>query len=201
MIFIIAFLGAITPGPDIILVLRMALKDGFLNAFYTLCGIASGWIIFLTILYFGFAHIIKGDIAQIILGFCGGIYLIYLSYLLFSVKTNDIDLEGKKLKLDNKGKKNIYLKGLLVNLSNPKAIIFFSAIIAPYMDRSPIINLILLFCGLSSAFLMVIMIAIYFRGFITNKLFNIIDKVCSIVFLGFGIVLLIMAFKKIGIII
>lgn len=193
MIFIIAFLGAITPGPDILLVLRVALRNGFLESFKTLLGIASGWIIYLALLYFGLSAFLKGDIMQILLGVGGGIYLLYLSYLLFRVKLNDIDLHSSK-------KMGGYLKGLIINLSNPKAIIFFSIIIAPYMDRNPLFNLALLFAGLVSAFLLVIVLASKFRFLITNKLFYIIDKLCSIAFFGFGVGLIIMAFKKLGVI-
>lgn len=192
MIFLIAFLGAITPGPDILLVLRVALKYGFLEAVKTLLGIASGWVIYLALLYFGFSHILKGDIIQALLGFGGGIYLLYLSYLLFRVKLNEIDLNSSK-------KTGGYLKGLIINLSNPKAIIFFSIIVAPYMDKNLLINLSLLFAGLASSFLLVILIASYFRFLITNKLFYAIDKLCSITFFGFGIALIFMALNKVGI--
>lgn len=191
MIFFIAFLGAIAPGPDILLVLRVALKDGFWASFRTFCGIATGWLIYLAILYLGFAHILKGDLAQIILGLFGGIYLFYLAFLLFCAKPNDINFSQKK---GTDG----YLKGLIINISNPKAIIFFSVIVAPFMDKNLALNLVALFAGLCSAFLSVMIVASFFRHLITNKLFDIIDKLCAVVFVGFGIALFAMAFKKVN---
>ena len=168
LIFFIAFLGAITPGPDILLVLRTALKHGFWASFRTLCGIATGWLIYLSVLYFGFAHILKGDLAQIALGILGGIYLFYLAFLLFRAKPNNIDFDlpkdldksqqdSRESSADSKhdsheSRTGGYLKGLIINLSNPKAIIFFSVIVAPYMDKSTLLNLLLLFAGLNSAF-------------------------------------------------
>ena len=197
MIFFIAFLVAITPGPDILLTLRTALKHGFFASFRTLCGIATGWLIYLVVLYFGFAHILKGDLAQIALGIFGGIYLFYLAFLLFRTKQNDIDFSDSSHESNSrKSRTGGYLKGLIINLSNPKAIIFFSVIVAPFMEKNLALNLILLFLGLNSAFLSVMIVASYFRHLITNKLFDIIDKLCAVVFAGFGIALFAMAFQK-----
>lgn len=199
MIFFIAFLVAITPGPDILLALRTALKHGFFASFRTLCGIATGWLIYLAVLYFGFAHILKGDLAQIALGIFGGIYLFYLAFLLFRTKQNDIDFSDSSYESNSrKSRTGGYLKGLIINLSNPKAIIFFSVIVAPFMEKNLALNLILLFLGLNSAFLSVMIVASYFRHLITNKLFDIIDKLCAVVFAGFGIALFAMAFQKVG---
>ena len=197
MIFFIAFLVAITPGPDILLTLRTALKHGFFASFRTLCGIATGWLIYLAVLYFGFAHILKGDLAQIALGIFGGIYLFYLAFLLFRTKQNDIDFSDSSYESNSrKSRTGGYLKGLIINLSNPKAIIFFSVIVAPFMEKNLAFNLVLLFLGLNSAFLSVMIVASYFRHLITNKLFDIIDKLCAVVFAGFGIALFAMAFQK-----
>lgn len=197
MIFFIAFLVAITPGPDILLTLRTALKHGFFASFRTLCGIATGWLIYLAVLYFGFAHILKGDLAQIVLGIFGGIYLFYLAFLLFRTKQNDIDFSDSSYESNSrKSRTGGYLKGLIINLSNPKAIIFFSVIVAPFMEKNLALNLVLLFLGLNSAFLSVMIVASYFRHLITNKLFDIIDKLCAVVFVGFGITLFAMAFQK-----
>lgn len=188
---------AITPGPDILLTLRTALKHGFFASFRTLCGIATGWLIYLAVLYFGFAHILKGDLAQIALGIFGGIYLFYLAFLLFRTKQNDIDFSDSSHESNSrKSHTGGYLKGLIINLSNPKAIIFFSVIVAPFMEKNLALNLVLLFLGLNSAFLSVMIVASYFRHLITNKLFDIIDKLCAVVFVGFGIALFAMAFQK-----
>ena len=196
MIFFIAFVGAITPGPDILLVLRETLKNGFFAGFKTLCGIATGWIIYISILYFGFAHLVSGDLAQFVLSLAGGIYLLYLSFLLFRTKMSNIDFSPQaELKLDST---NLYLKGLIINLSNPKAILFFTAIVAPYIDKSPALYFTLLFLGLNAGFLSVMSVAHFARRLITNRLFYIIDKICAMVFLAFGGGLLALSIEKWG---
>ena len=187
MIFLIAFIGAITPGPDILLIIQTTLRFGFKKAFITLLGIASGWIFYLSILYFGFINFFASNFIQIILSIFGIIYLLYLSFLLATNK-NNLDFRDSKIVSG-------YKKGLFINLSNPKAILFFSVVISPYMDKNIIFNLGLLFLGLFCAFLFVIVIALYFRRFITNKLFNIIDKICAFIFLVFVGILSIRLFR------
>lgn len=181
-----AFLGAITPGPDILLVLQTTLKCGAKRAIITLVGIATGWMIYLGILYFGFAKLFQSDVAQILLSLFGAMYLFYLSYLLLSKPQNNLEFNDSEIKASGG-----YLKGLIINLSNPKAILFFGVIVAPFMDKNLLLNLVILFCGLSSAFILVILIASFFRRFVTNKLFNIIDKICGFVFIIFAILLIV----------
>lgn len=188
MIFIVAFIGAITPGPDILLIIQTTLRYGFKKALITLFGIASGWIFYLAILYFGFAKIFTSNIAQIILSVFGIFYLSYLSFMLYKKPANNLKFKDSKVVSG-------YKKGLFINLSNPKAILFFSVVVLPYMDNNMIFNLMLLFFGLFSAFLFVVLIASYFRRFVTNKLFNIIDKICVFIFLVFVVILIVKLFR------
>ncbi len=188
MIFIVAFIGAITPGPDMLLIIQTTLKYGLKQALMTLLGISTGCIFYLFILYFGFAKIFTSNIAQILLSVFGIIYLSYLSFILYKKPSNDLEFRDSRVI-------GGYKKGLLVNLSNPKAILFFSVVVLPYMDNNMIFNLMLLFFGLFSAFLFVVLIASYFRRFVTNKLFNIIDKICAFIFLVFVVILIVKLFR------
>ncbi|RAX55215.1 hypothetical protein CCY99_00515 [Helicobacter sp. 16-1353] len=223
MIFIIAFLGAITPGPDILLVLQTTLRCGFKRAIITLLGIATGWIFYLTIVYFGFTKFFRTDLAQILLSAFGAVYLGYLAFLLLKKSGNKLDLDDKSSELGKSMESSVessesakplestesskstkskeadnlsdtnpsggYLKGLFVNLSNPKAILFFGVLYAPFMGKNLLSSLVLLFLGLVSAFMLVIIIGSFARKFITNHLFDIIDKVCGVVFLIFSLLL------------
>lgn len=186
-LFLLAFIGAITPGPDILLVMRNTLLFGFMQGVKILSGIASGWIVYLAVLYFGFGYLFNGKIAQIALSTLGAIYLAYIAFMLFKKSATHIDmLDSNKLR----DKPDTYLKALIINLSNPKAILFFSVIVAPFIESNPLISLSVLFCGLSSAFFSVILLATFFRNLICDKVFHIIDKICSILFACFAILLL-----------
>ena len=80
MLFLLGFTTALIPGPDILFVLRITLNLGFKQGFLGFLGIFSGWLVFLSLIFFWFSSFIQGDIIQASLSFFGGIYLIYISY-------------------------------------------------------------------------------------------------------------------------
>lgn len=88
------------------------------------------------------------------------------------------------------------LKGLLINLSNPKAILFFAIIIAPFMNQHLELSLLVLLCGLFLAFIIVIVLGVFFKKIINNALFDKIDKICGIIFIFFGILLLFSSYQS-----
>ncbi len=195
-LFIVGLVGALTPGPDILFVLRNTINFDAKAGFFSLCGISCGWLIFISLLYFGFAHLINGALPQGILSFIGGFYLFYISFLLFKKPKNAIDFNKN---ISQKAKAIFYdfiLKGFLLNLSNPKAILFFAVIIAPFMNHHLELSLLVLLCGLFSAFILVIILGVFCRKFINNTLFDRIDKVCGIVFILFGILLFISSYQS-----
>ncbi|MWV61852.1 LysE family transporter [Helicobacter saguini] len=211
-LFLVAFVGAVTPGPDILLVINSTLKSGVLAGLKALAGIATGWLIFLSVIYFGLSFIFSGEIMQVILSLVGGAYLLYISILLAKSKQEKViesvtldsmqNLDSKKtiessiLNSKNINNPNFYIRGFIVNISNPKAILFFSVIIAPYMQGGDILlSLIVLFFSLASGFLGVIILCAFFRKFINDRIFFIIDKVCGVIFFLFSIYLFINAFN------
>lgn len=192
LLFVLGFTAALIPGPDILYVLRNTLALGFKQGVISLLGIFSGWLIFLGLIYLGFTSYFNSPFIQVILSSIGGIYLIYLAYLLFKKGKNHINFSQSQQKSFS-----LYLKGLLINLSNPKAILFFATIISPFIQNNLEVSFIVLLSALSLAFFSVILVGTFFRRFITNTLFDKIDKICSIIFLCFGIWLLYSSFQTI----
>ena len=192
LLFVLGFTAALIPGPDILYVLRNTLALGFKQGVISLSGIFSGWLIFLGLIYLGFTSYFNSLFIQVILSSIGGIYLIYLAYLLFKKSKNHINFSQSQQKSFS-----LYLKGLLINLSNPKAFLFFVTIISPFIQNNLEVSFIVLLSALSLAFFSVILVGTFFRRFITNTLFDKIDKICSIIFLCFGIWLLYSSFQTI----
>ena len=149
-LFLLAFVGAITPGPDFLLVMRNTLLFGCVQGVKILSGIASGWIIYLIVLYFGFGYFLSGKIAQILLSVIGAIYLMYIAFMLFKKSATNIYVLDSNDSEKLKDKPDTYIKALLINLSNPKAILFFSVIVTPFIESNPLISLLVLFCGLEA---------------------------------------------------
>ena len=192
LLFVLGFTAALIPGRDILFVLRNTIALGFKQGVISLSGIFSGWLIFLGLIYVGFTSYFNSPFIQVTLSSIGGIYLIYLAYLLFKKGKNHINFSQSQQKSFS-----LYLKGLLINLSNPKAILFFATIISPFIQNNLEVSFIVLLSALSLTFFSVILVGTFFRRFITNTLFDKIDKICSIIFLCFGIWLLYSSFQTI----
>ena len=192
----VGFITALTPGPDILFVLRNTLSYGARIGFLSLLGIFCGWIIFLSLVYFGFAHFIQGALIQAILCAVGGIYLGYISYLLLFKVNPEVDLNKTESITQTHNAFAFMLKGMFVNLSNPKAILFFGLIITPFMDKNLELSIFVLLVALTLAFMSVIFIATFFRRFINNALFRIIDRICGIVFIIFAILLFVNSYRS-----
>lgn len=216
MLFAIGFIGAITPGPDMLLVARNTILFGAKHGLIVLSGIAFGWIFYLAIIYFGLTHLLSNTYSQIALGVLGGLYLGYIGINILRVRydknygksytdsalmgTNPNDSEAKSSqdckKLDSKP--DTFLKGLVVNLSNPKAILFFGVVVTQFVGKDLVLSVAVLFASLVSAFICVVVVASYFRKCITYKVFFYIDKLSAVLFLGFALSLFYHAFCVYG---
>lgn len=179
LLCLMGFFGAITPGPDILLTLKTTLRFGAWQGFKVLSGIACGWCLYLMLIYAGLSHWLNTPMVQFILSLVGGGYLLYLGFIMLTIKPILGDLEN----LDSK---DGFMQGLIINLSNPKAILFFIFLVTPFIDEGMEIGLIALWCSLFMAFACVILCANVARGYINARTFGIIDRICGVLFVGFA---------------
>ena len=177
LLAIIGFIAAITPGPDIFYVIRLGLCNGLKNSLIAVSGILSGNIIYLSLVALGLIKIGQNIYFQIIVGLLGSLYLFKISITIFKEKVH--------LSLVCKNSKDIYKEALLLNLSNPKAMIFFAVIITPFMSKNIMLSSVSLYIGISTAFIFVAVISSKIK--IKDKWLNYINKIASILFFFFAI--------------
>ncbi len=194
-LFFIGFIAALTPGPDIILIIQTTLNYSLKKGLETFGGIFTGNLVMISVLLVGFASLGKNIYFQASVSLFGGGYLMYVSYEIFKNRKSEVKARSPNVK-------SFYLKGLYVNLSNPKAIIFFSAILAPFLGKgSLILNLLSLVCGIVSAFLMAIFVSDMLReNLITEKSAFIINTFSSLIFFVFSLELFFNFYEKLKII-
>lgn len=183
-VFAIGYVGAITPGPDILLILRNTITFGARSAFIALSGIACGWVVYLSLVYFGFAYMMSAPIAQGLLSIFGAIYLGYISYKILRASSPD-DLT-QILGANTQAKPAGFFHALFVNLSNPKAILFFVVVVAPFANQGFELGLFVLFCSLVSGFVSVILVGLYVRRWLNARVFLWIDRISAVLFIGFA---------------
>ena len=123
-------LGAVSPGPSLLLVVKNSVSYGKTNGIIT--GIAHGLGIFiyaiLTILGVAFLYT-KYPILINIISFILVLYLIYISYKLF-YSEDEIDLKGNNKKKYNQN----FTDGFMIAFLNPKITIFFGALFSQFVN-------------------------------------------------------------------
>src|SRR5690606_3955794 len=115
---------AISPGPDNIYVLTQSLVNGTKSGIATTAGLISGCIVHTTLLAFGISAIITAS-DKVFYGIkiFGACYLLYLAYKVFK-SDEHISLAENAPK---KSYAQLFKTGVIMNLVNPKVMIFFLA--------------------------------------------------------------------------
>ena len=116
------FLAVASPGPDTLIIIRQSLNYGRRGGFLTALGIGCGILIHSYLAIFGISSLIfQFDFIKDIIIVFGSVYLIYLGLL--SIFDNS-KLQDK----NTNSKNNSFLVGLVTNILNLKAFIFFVSI-------------------------------------------------------------------------
>ena len=141
-IFAVCLLGAMSPGPSMVVVINNAIFKNRLNGILTSIGHGVGIGIYALFAVLGIALIIKTNLYVFnVIKFLSIIFLVYLGVNL--VITNDkLEFDGKNI---NSGFTS-FLQGLSISLLNPKIFIWFVAIYSQFMsvDNDMIFNTILI---------------------------------------------------------
>ena len=121
---ITSVLLALTPGPDVLLVVAIAAKEGFNKALQLTLGLASGVIFHTTLIILGIsAIIIASPVAMVLIALFGAVYLLYLAWLTWQHRNEAIEV-NKAPKIQG----SYYWRGVIMNISNPKVLLFFLAL-------------------------------------------------------------------------
>lgn len=121
---------ALSPGPDNIYVLTQSLVNGTKSGLATTAGLISGCIVHTTLLAFGVSAMIAASEAAIwVIKFLGAAYLLYLAWKVFRSDV-EIRLSGNAPKKSYCG---LYKTGVIMNLINPKVLLFFLAFFPSFL--------------------------------------------------------------------
>lgn len=128
--FIVAFAVVVAiPGPGVMAVVSEGMAKGAKNAWFMVSGVVLGDFTYLTFAMFGLAAVAKtmGE-AFVVIKIVAGLYLLYTAYKLW--KSSD------SFEIENKGAnpKGSFLGGLLITLSNPKAIMFYCIFLPNFIN-------------------------------------------------------------------
>ena len=136
--FIAALVVGIAPGPDNLFVLAQSATHGAKAGFCVICGLCTGIVIQVTLLVLGVSALIAASPKAFFVMQClGATYLLYLAYKSFRVRAGTVKLNenGERLPL-----RKLYLRGIIMNITNPKAVLFALSFIPPAVKMDSPLN-------------------------------------------------------------
>ena len=162
LFFISSLALTLMPGPDILFVINQSLEDkksGLLVSF----GLCSGLVVHTLLLALGLSVIIEqNDNVIMFFKYFGSFYLFYLASQEF--KKDSVIIERQK--------ENFYLRGVYMNLINPKVLIFFLAYFPNFLF-SETISISYQFIILGAIFIIQALIVFSIVSLTSNRLISI----------------------------
>ena len=128
-----AHLIALTsPGPDTAIVIRQVSIHGRNEGIKTAIGIGFGILVHCILAISGISLLIlANDLYKFIISLIGGIYILYLGVTMYSSIKNELSDNNNFLNIKN----NSFYIGLITNIFNVKAFLFFVSLFAILMDN------------------------------------------------------------------
>ena len=131
-----SILLTLAPGPDILYLLTKSLSAGAKSGIILACGLVSGIVFHTTLVMVGVATLIKSSVtALLLLKIFGAAYLLFLAFGAFKSAR-----AGKKISVAKSAEKisakALYKRGVLMNVLNPKVLLFFLAFLPQFVDLS-----------------------------------------------------------------
>jgi threonine/homoserine/homoserine lactone efflux protein len=129
--FGVSLLLGVTPGPDNIFVLLQSASHGKRAGMLVVLGLCAGLVVHTTAIALGLAAVFAAsETAFVVLKFAGAAYLAYLAWQAFSAPvSNSTDAAPAALQ-----PRQLLVRGMVMNLSNPKVVFFFLAFLPQFVD-------------------------------------------------------------------
>jgi threonine/homoserine/homoserine lactone efflux protein len=128
-----ALLLAITPGPDNVFVMAQGALYGWRAGVLVTLGLCTGLVVHTAAVALGLAALIqRSDVAFSGLKYAGGAYLLYLSWRAF----REGEIKDVGTGVHTRSPWGLYLRGIVMNVMNPKVSLFFLAFLPQFADPS-----------------------------------------------------------------
>ncbi|EPG7452281.1 LysE family transporter [Acinetobacter baumannii] len=125
---------SISPGAGAIASMSSGLNYGFRHGYWNAIGLQIALLIQIMIVAAGVGVLfVTTPLAFQAVKWFGVAYLLYLAYLQWTAPVKDIEIQHEK---KDKSVSALLLNGFVVNISNPKAIVFLLAVLPQFLDLS-----------------------------------------------------------------
>jgi homoserine/homoserine lactone efflux protein len=151
----------VIPGPAVLLVVSQGLRRGSNAALRSALGVLSANAFYFAVSGTGVGALLaaSGRLFTVV-KWAGAAYLFYLGALALLRPPRPAGPSGTVVGADSRAR-TLFLQGLVLQLSNPKALLFFVAILPQFIDRGRPIFLQILVLGVTSIVLEFIVLGAY----------------------------------------
>lgn len=133
------FLALLSPGPDFVLVVKSAIKNGPRKSIGVASGIASANALYIALCLIGVGSLLASSVGiMIALKIAGGLFLIYLAIMALKAKKTDYeDLEFSEI--ETKQSETTFVKefftGFMSGILNPKNLLFYLSLFTVVLTK------------------------------------------------------------------
>ncbi len=122
---------AVTPGPGAVLSISTGLRHGYAPALRAIVGLDAALLVQLGVVALGLGAVLAASsTAFLVLKVAGAAYLVWLGVQKWRAPVVAIDEHALPSALG----RGLFMQGLLVNLTNPKALVFIVALVPQFID-------------------------------------------------------------------
>ncbi|MEA3544311.1 MAG: LysE family translocator [Thermodesulfobacteriota bacterium] len=197
MYLVLAIAAASTPGPAVVFIMTNTTLHGRKKALFAALGNIVGLLIMGIIAITGLGALLNtSELVFNLVKYTGATYLIYLGVKLFCQKGIDLQTAQGRICPEVKSAKKIFVQAFGIALSNPKAIVFLTALLPQFIQvEKPLLPqfaiLIITLMVVSFIFLMLFALLAHKAKFwlMQPHRIKIFGRVSGSVFVGFGTLL------------
>jgi threonine/homoserine/homoserine lactone efflux protein len=142
----------LSPGPNVLLMISFGLRDGRPSVLRAVAGVVTASLLFLVVSALGVAAALHASTTLFAaVRYAGAAYLVYLGarLLIAAARAADVPPAADAVTAPpHRGRTSAYWQGLVTHLSNPKAILFWSALLPQFLDTGRAVAPQIVFLGL-----------------------------------------------------
>jgi homoserine/homoserine lactone efflux protein len=152
LFFLTAVGMSLSPGPNSLLAVSHGALHGRRHTLFTICGGLLGFVGIIALCMFGIGALLQSSLVWLtVLKWVGGLYLAWLGFKLWRsppvALPDDAPVAGARVR-----RSALFKAGLLSAITNPKGLLFFSALLPQFID--PTRNLFVQFLVISATWVL-----------------------------------------------
>ena len=165
-------LGIVSPGPNVLAIIGTSMSVGRQSGVSLAMGVALGSLCWALLTAFGLSAILATYASAIlVIKIAGGLFLLWLAYKSFRAAASRQDMTVHALKGGRRTPMGYFLRGYVIQMTNPKAVMAWIAIMSLGLGpQSPIWVVFAIVAG--TAVMSVVFHYLYAVAFSTNVMVN-----------------------------